>query len=206
MAFDSTNLHLNPVAPGRNSYMYDAGSDSMATVIADGYFNNTDDAIKLVEEDKVYCLCVDGNMWLKVSAVSTSTGAVTCQFAGGNLPLGTPGTGTAAEYGSMAISGHYEIGTSISTASRYVLPTPYAGAEIKVVKVDSGTQVISFDAGGSGATGVVYDSVGNRRINLQAELEMFHVRGVSATRWRIESLVHQASAVNEGGSVVLVGT
>src|SRR3990167_9034384 len=130
MAFDVANLHLQPGAVGDMHYIYDAGSDTMATVIASGYFNNTDDATNLQAEDLIWCQCGDGNMFLRVSSVSS--GLVTTQFAGGNLPIGTPGTGTAAEVASMAIPGYYEIGSTISTASRYVLPTPYPGAEITV--------------------------------------------------------------------------
>ena len=102
--------------------------------------------------------------------------------------------------------GFYEVGTSIATASRGVLPTPYPGARVVVRKVDSGTQLFEFDAGGSGATGITYDSVGNRRITLQEEGEGFEVVGSSTTRWRLVNLDMDASAVGEGGSRILAGT
>src|SRR5574341_936395 len=47
MAFTAANLHLQPGAVGDMQYIYDAGSDTLATVIAAGYFNNTDDSINL---------------------------------------------------------------------------------------------------------------------------------------------------------------
>ncbi len=205
MAYTAGALHLRAGAPGELTYSYDAGSDEMATVAAAGYFNNTDDNLNLTVEDYIYCQCADGNMMLKVASISS--GAVTCQWAGGDLPTLTPGTGTDATLGSgFSISGYAEIGSAVSgSASRFVLPTPYAGAQIKVQKIGSGTQGWEFDAGGSGATSITFDGT-NRRILLQAEGEGFHVRGTSTTRWRLEYLNHHASAVSEGASVALPGT
>lgn len=204
MAYTAGSLHLRAGAPGDLTYTYDAGSDAMATVATAGYFNNTDDDLNLTVDDLVWCQCTDGNMWLRVSAISS--GSVTMQYAGGNLPLQTPATGTAAALSAAVAVGHYEVGTSIASASRYVLPTPYAGAEVLVRKDDSGSQIFEFDAGGSGATGITYDSVGNRRISLQNEGEGFHVVGVSATRWRIQYLNNHATNVVAGASRAVAGT
>lgn len=207
MAFTASNLHLQPGAVGDLHYIYDAGSDSMATVAAAGYFNNTDDSINLQAEDLIWCQCSDGNMWLRVSAVSS--GSVTTQFAGGALPpVQSVGSGTA---GPKTLSvGYYEVGTSIGTATRNVLPTPYPGAEVIVRKVDSGTQALHFDAGASDATGVTFDSVGNRRIRLAREGEGFHVVGTSTTRWRVKALEFSATGASgsagAGASAVLAGT
>jgi hypothetical protein len=204
MAFTNANLHLRAGAPGDLIYNYDAGSDTMATVAAAGYFNNSDDDLNLTVDDLLWCQCTDGNVWLRVASISS--GAVTTQYAGGNLPIVTAATGTEAALSEDVTVGFMEVGTSISTASRYVLPTVYAGAEVAVRKVDSGTQLFEFDAGGSGATGVTYDSVGNRRITLQIEGEGFHVVGSSTSRWRLTNLDLQASAVSAGGSRALAGT
>ena len=204
MAFVNAKLHLRAGAPGDLTYTYDATADTMATVATAGYFNNTDDDLNLTVDDLIWCQCGDGNMWQRVSAISS--GSVTTQFAGGNLPIQTPGTGTAVAIGVIMSVGYYEVGTSISTATRLGLPTPYPGAEVKVVKVDSGTEVMHFDAAGSvGATAVTYDG-SNRRIRLGVEGESFHVVGTSTTRWRIQSLVHHASVVSEGASVIMPGT
>jgi hypothetical protein len=203
MAFTNASLHLRPGAPGDLIYKYDAGSDTMATVATAGYFNNSDDSLNLAVDDLIYCDCADGNVILKVASISS--GSVTTQYAGGDLPINTAATGTAAELSGALIAGYMEVGTSISTASRYVLPTPYAGAVFSVFKVDSGTQVFEFDAGGSGATAITYDGT-NRRISLRAEGESFHVRGSSTSRWRLQHITHNASAVSEGASVVLGGT
>jgi hypothetical protein len=203
MAYTAGNLHLRAGAPGDLTYTYDAGSDAMATVATAGYFNNTDDDLNLTVDDLIWCQCTDGNMWQRVSAISS--GSVTTQFAGGNLPIQTPATGTAAALGAAMSVGQYEIGSAIATASRLVLPTPYPGAEVLVRKTDSGTMTFFLDAGGSatgGATGVTYDSVGNRRFVLQQEGEMFHVVGSSTSRWRIKQAQTHASIA---GSVTLGG-
>lgn len=204
MAYTAGNLHLRAGAPGDLSYTYDAGSDTLATVLTAGYFNNTDDDLNLTVDDLIYIQAADGNCWARVSAISS--GSVTLQFSGGNLPIQTFSTGTSAALNTLSM-GFYEVGTSIATASRNVLPTPYPGAEMRVVKVDSGSQIFSFAAGGSGATGVTFDAVGNRVIRLQTEGDMFHVVASSSTRWRLYGHNINASVVApSGGSVFLGGS
>lgn len=205
MAYTAGNLHLRAGAPGDLSYTYDAGSDTLATVATSGYFNNSDDDLNLTAEDLIWVQATDGNAWFRVSSVSSGT--VTLQFAGGNLPIQTFATGTAANLVTLSV-GFYEVGTSIATATRAVLPTPYAGAEVQVRKVDSGTQVFTFDAGGSGATGITYDGPGNRRITLRFEGEGFHVVASSATRWRLRDLDMTATGASgspEAGASNVLG-
>lgn len=204
MAFDYTKFHLLPVAPGFDGYNYVNTSETLAAVAADGYFHNVTYDTKLVAGDRIMVTASDGFAVFRVSAVSAA-GSITTQFAGGNLPNNTAATGTEAALSAALTMGRLEVGTSISTATRYVLPTPYAGAEFSVYRVDSGTQAMEFDAGGSGATAITYDGSA-RRITLKARTEGFHVVGSSATRWRVRSLMYNASAVSEGGSVIFVGT
>ena len=210
MAYTAGNLHLRAGAPGDLTYTYDATSDTLATVVAAGYFNNDDDDLNLVADDLIFVQATDGNCWLRVSAVSS--GSVTTQFAGGNLPIQSmPATGTAvALAAAMAGVGQYEIGTSIGTATRFALPTPYPGLEIRVQKMDSGSEIFAFDAGGSGATDIY---IGNatisqqRRIQLQTEGDMFHVVGVSTSRYRLAGYnINASSVAPAGGSVFLPGT
>jgi len=210
MAYTAGNLHLRAGAPGDLTYTYDATSDTLATVVAAGYFNNDDDDLNLVADDLIFVQATDGNCWLRVSAVSS--GSVTTQFAGGNLPIQSmPATGTAvALAAAMAGVGQYEIGTSIGTATRFALPTPYPGLEIRVQKMDSGSEIFAFDAGGSGATDIY---IGNatisqqRRIQLQTEGDMFHVVGVSTSRYRLAGYnINASSVAPSGGSVFLPGT
>lgn len=211
MAFTASNLHLRAGAPGALTYYYTT-SDTMAQVIASGYFQNVTYLTKLVAGDVIYVVAADGYMWVKVSAV-TAAGAVTVQFAGGNLPIQTYATGTEAAL-AKGLVGYYEFGTSIATATRVVLPTPYPGAQFMARKIGSGTQAVEFDAGASasgvsdgsgGGTGVTYDGT-RRRVTFKAETEGFHAVGSSTSRWRIQQLLYNASAISEGGSVVFLGT
>ena len=215
MAFTNANLHSRPGAAGSLQYTYVTTSDAMATVLAAGYFHNTTYSTNFVFGDQIFAICTDGSFLLKVA--SLSSGSVTCQFVTGNLPVGTFGTATAAECGSMPAIGFYEAGTSICTATRYVLPTPYAGAEIIVRRIDSGTEAIAFDAGASagatlanyGGTGLTYDATLNLRIVTRYEGDYFHLVGKSTTRWRIRGY-HFGSSGSEdlggGGSAFFPGT
>ena len=211
MAYTAGNLHLRAGAPGDLTYTYDAASDTLATVLTAGFFNNTDDNLALVVDDLIFIQATDGNCWARVSAVSS--GSVTLQFAGGNLPIQSqPATGTAVAHSADmdAAGGQYEIGTSIGTATRFVLPTPFQGIEVRVQKMDSGSEIFAFDAGGSDATGIYFGNATvsqQRRLQLQTEGEYFHVVGVSTTRYRLASWNTNASAVApQGGSVFMPGT
>lgn len=209
MAYTAGNLHLRAGAPGDLSYTYDAVADTLATALVAGYFNNEDDDLNLTVDDLIWIQAGDGNMWARVASIDSGS-AVTLEFAGGNLPIQTFSTGTAAALNKLSV-GFYEVGTSIATATRNILPTPYPGAEVQVLKVDSGAQPFQFNAGASasdvsegngGGTAVTYDAPGNRLITLSFEGEGFHVIGSSSTRWRIRDLNFTASVA---GSVARVG-
>lgn len=220
MSFTASDLHLNPVAPGRVCYLYQT-TDTMATVLGASYFDfGPNAAPRFVAGDLIYVVASDGAMWLRISETSDTTGVCTAQYRGGSgLPIRTFATGTALALAKLSV-GHYEVGTSIATATRAVLPTPYPGAEVRVVKVDSGSQLITFDAGASasdvslgasagaagGGTGVTFDAVGNRRITFNAEGEWFHVVGTSTSRWRLVGFGMEASAAGLGGSRFFAGT
>jgi hypothetical protein len=195
MAYTAGNLHLRAGAPGDLTYTYDAGSDTLAEILVAGYFNNTDDDLVLTVDDLIFVQATDGNMWVRVGSISS--GSVTCQFAGGNLPPQTPATGTGASDARLLV-GHYEIASAVSTASHYYLPTPYAGAEVMVRRDGSVNTDQHYDCGG--ATTITLDSRGNRRIKLAVEGDAFHVVGVSATRWRIMSMTAQYASFLTGAS------
>lgn len=176
MAYTAGNLHLRAGAPGDLNYSYDAASDTMVTVIASGYFNNSDDGLNLVVDDLVFVQATDGNMWVRVSAVSS--GVVTTQLATGSMPAnGVLGSASAA-----LLVGHSEIGTG--TGSAFTLPTPYAGAGVAVFKAGSATAGESFI---TDATGVTLNGQGDRTITIDAEGDNFCLVGVSTTQWRIVS-------------------
>jgi len=214
MAYTAGNLHLRAGAPGDLSYTYDAGAtDTMATVMADGFFNNADDDLNLTVDDLIFIQASDGNFWARVGSIAAN--AVTLHFAGGALPpVRTYASGSAAARTNLSV-GFYEVGTAIADATRAVLPTPYVGAEVMVRKVASGSGPIEFDAGASasdvsvglgGGTGVTYDGTGNRRVTLRTEGDMFHVVGTSTTRWQFRNVAFTSSVISVGGSVVIAGT
>lgn len=198
MAYTAGSLHLRAGAPGDLMYKYDAGDDTMATVVASGYFNNTDDNLALVVDDLIFADCTDGTMLLKVSAVSSGT--VTTQRIDGNLPIQTWATGTGAAADQALSVGFYEIGTSIATATAGWLPVPYPGAEVVFRKIGSGTQLMEIDAG-SGATAITFDGT-NRRITLGYEGDGFHLVGSSTTRWRIMNLNFTRATLQHASEIV----
>ena len=196
MAYTAGNLHLRAGAPGDLFYTYDAGSDALATVLVAGYFNNTDDNLNLTVDDVIWCQATDGNCYFRVASISS--GSVTLEFAGGNLPVQTFATGTAVAVNKLLV-GYYDCGTSIATATRMELPTPYAGAEVLCVKADSGTAIIEFTAGS--ATTMVWNAANDRETRLMANFDYFHVVGTSATRWRVVG--HHLTGTNESGSFLV---
>lgn len=182
MAYSSGNLSLLTGAPGDLVYKYDSGSDTMATVITAGYFNNADDNLNLVVDDRIMVDATDGNMWVKVSAVSS--GSVTVQFAGGDLPINSVAGATS---GALSM-GYTEIASA--TGSAFTLPTPYAGAHVIMNYTGSATNSRSFI---TDATAVTLNNTGNRTITTNYEGENFHLVGGSTTRWHIYSMSNPAS-------------
>ena len=103
------------------------------------------------------------------------------QFAGGDLPVN--GVATASQ---AILVGWTEYGT----ASAFVLPTPYPGAQVIVQQDGSATANHTFV---TDATAVLLNNTGNTTITLNYEGEGFHLVGSSATRWRIYSMNNPAS-------------
>jgi hypothetical protein len=202
MAYTAGELFLRASSPGNSRYEYNAtttgASDTLAELLVAGYFNNTDDDLNLAVGDTIWCRCTDGNMHVAVSAVAA--GSVTCQFAGGNLPTTqSQGCGTGACDARLLV-GAYELtsATGDGTSTHWMLPTPYPGAEVSVRLDCSMTTARHFDCGG--ATNVVLDGRGNRRIRMNVEGDSFHVVGVSTTRWRIHSMTVQPDSFLTGAS------
>lgn len=181
MAYTAGNLAQ--IASGANGsliFYYDAGSDSMATVAASGYFNNSDDALNLTVDDVILAQCTDGDMWLRVSALSS--GSVTTQ----SMSFEGPWNGVLATAAALSV-GITELGTGTGTA--WTLPTPYAGAKVTVVQSGTLVRTITTDA-----TGVTLDSVGNTILTFTVdEGEATQFLGISATRWVL--IANSADAV-----------
>lgn len=186
MAFTNTDLVLIATGPNGNLvYYHDAGSDTMATVAAAGYYNNTDDTINLSVDDVIFAQCNDGDVWLRVSAISS--GSVTTQpmsFEGpwnGSLVA----TATASNKSKITVPGVTEIGSG--TASKYTLSAaPYIGAKVTIVFGGTSTKARTIT---TNATTVTLNGKGHRTLTKAVGANTpgkgVTLLGVSTTRWVI---------------------
>lgn len=171
MAFNTANLvNLYSGPQGSGVYHYDAGSDTMATVAAAGYFNNTDDNQNLAADDTLICACADGDMFLRV--VSVSSGSVT------TMPMSFEGPWNGT-FGSASVEVPLGINEDNGTASTYTLAAPVIGQKLQIYKsTTSSGHVFTTDS-----TGTTLNAAGDRTITLDAVDTSIELLGVSATRW-----------------------
>lgn len=73
MAFSNSNLVLQSHGNDQKLFSYTTTADSNATVRAVGYFNNTDDDIRMTANDLIVAICSDTTVRLKVASVSSGT-------------------------------------------------------------------------------------------------------------------------------------
>lgn len=188
MAYTAGKLAQLSLGGTTRLYVYDAQSDSMATVAAIGYFNNKDDTLNLGSEDVILAMCTDGDCFLRVASAvansaTSSAGSVTTQLL---MPAamynGVVGSASAAI--SVGIT---EIGTGTATA--FTGPTPYAGAVLTVTQIGTATGGRSIGVSSSGVT------LGNSltSILLNGQGQSVTLLGVSATRWVVTN--------NSGGTL-----
>ena len=176
MAYASNTLVLNAsAAPGNAVYYHDAGSDTMATVAASGYFNNSDDNLNLTVDDIIFSQCGDGDFWHKVSAVSSGT--VTTQLVSGEGPWnGDKSTGTGGNPLKVGVS---ELGTG--TATDFGTPTPYPGAKVTAFQSGTGTNhTLSVSS-----SGVTFNEKGDTTITITGIGGGVSLLGVSTTAWAV---------------------
>lgn len=81
MAVNTANLTLLADGNGFHLYYYDGGSDTLATIMASGYFNNTDDTLNLGVDDQIMVKGADGFATLRVDTVTA--GVVTTEMGVG---------------------------------------------------------------------------------------------------------------------------
>lgn len=85
MAFNTANLHLIAGYPGTAVYLYKSDTDTRETVMASGYFNNTDDDQNLTVDDMIFVVGDQGGYTLRVDTVSSGT--VTTELGAGSGPI-----------------------------------------------------------------------------------------------------------------------
>lgn len=177
MAFNTANLVNVYAGPqGSGVYHYDAGSDTMATVAASGYFNNTDDVVNLAVDDLIYCQCSDGDIWVRPASISS--GAVTCNVISGEGPWnGVAGSAS----GSITVPGITELGTGTATA-HVLSAVPAIGAKVTIVQTGTATGGITVVTSSAGCT---VDAAGDRTITFTGKGQSIKLVGVSPSRWVI---------------------
>jgi hypothetical protein len=138
MAFDSSNLvNISGMAPGQADYVYVSDTDTRATVMGSGYFNNTDDDQNLAVDDRVHVRGDQGFYTLRVDTVSS--GVVTTESADGAVWL-------TAEL------------TDVSTASSTWLAAPFDGVigRVKTIlhgAISGADADVGLEIGGTDVTG-----------------------------------------------------
>ena len=86
MAFSTANLvNVYSGPPGFGAYIYKSDTDTRETVMASGYFNNTDDNQVLTADDIIFVTGNQGGYTLRVDTVSA--GVVTTELGAGSGPI-----------------------------------------------------------------------------------------------------------------------
>lgn len=176
MAYTAGKLALIALGNTSRVYIYDAGSDTIATVAAAGYFDNAASTLNLLNEDIILALCADGDAWFRF--LSVSSGAVTLGMisAGQGPDRGVIGSASAAI--SVGLT---ELGTGTGTS--FVGPTPYPGARLIVSQggTATGGKALAVSSSGVTITG------GLTTVTFTGQGQSIDLIGVSATRWRLIS-------------------
>ena len=82
MAFSVANLYqTDGMPPGFARYIYKSDTDTRETVMASGYFNNSDDVVNLAADDQIAVTGDKGGYTMRVDTVSAA-GVVTTEMVG----------------------------------------------------------------------------------------------------------------------------
>lgn len=144
MAFTASDLS-GPVQLGddKKIFFYDANdaSDAIATVLASGFFNNSDDNIRMAVDDLIQVRTAAGQFLLQVT--SSTGGAVGTTLVSGDVPVETGAT-------SAQLSGY---GLSVLAAAAgaqriYRLPAPTRAGQVKQLLATTATKHTVTSTGG----------------------------------------------------------
>jgi len=158
MAFVNSDLVLLAHGNDKKLFYYSSTSDSLATIYAAGYFNNTDDDIRMSAGDMLSVKGSDGVATLEVTAVSSGS-VSTREIGGGNSVINTGSTTTTlAETGIVKLTGT-TIGTHNLTSS------PAAGGRVTILNAGVAAHVITTTGtlmiGSTGADTVTLGGIGS---------------------------------------------
>lgn len=156
MAFDTQYLVLLAHGNDKKLWYYDAdaNSETLATVAASGYFNNTDDDVRLSADDLITVKGTDGVTTFEVTSVSS--GSVSTRDIR-NRALHTGSTASNLLPGVNLLAG--------TTAGTHNLPVPTAGDSLLIIGTGAASHVISSTAsislGSTGATTITLGGIGS---------------------------------------------
>jgi len=178
MAYTAAELS-GPLLLGddKSIYYYDAedASDAFATVAASGYFNNTDDNLRMAVGDVINVKATDGYGVLEVA--SLSSGAVVTEVVNGDsvVEAGTTSNGLSS-YGTSVLD----------TAGTYAMDTgPLNAGQHKFIANEAGAVTIT-STGGAPVT-----TTGGNLIFRKAS--GVHLVASSTSRWAIVSTAAYSS-------------
>lgn len=145
MAYTQAELS-GPIQYGddKKKFFYDAedAGDSFATVVASGYFNNSDDEIRMEVNDLIEVKTSAGQYVLQVTA--STGGAVTTTYVGGDAPVETASTSAdLSGYGLSLLAG-----SATGNEKIYVLPTPIRAGQRKSLIATTATDHSVTSTGG----------------------------------------------------------
>lgn len=148
MAFNTANLVLWGIGNDKKLFHYYTSDDTLATVFTAGYFNNTDDFIRMVAEDVIFVSASDGDALGKVASVSS--GSVTLQafdnvdpvvaFAG-STSISFPNSGVVTVSPTSAAMGQFKMAAA-----------PVPGQAIKIVNISPTTSASAVIVGATTST------------------------------------------------------
>ena len=194
MAYTAAELS-GPVQLGddKKIFFYDAedSSDSLATVLASGYFNNSDDNIRLEVNDLIQVKTSAGQYMLQVT--SSTGGAVGTTLVAGDTPVETATT-------SVQLSGYgVSVLSKTATGGNYIyqLAGPTRAGQRKLLLATSATDHVVTSTGGYkfGSTGATALTItGNAKLGAGVELI-----AASTTQYLIAAIV-EASTQGEVAS------
>ena len=161
-------------------FFYDGNdaSDNIKTINTAGYFNNTDDVIRMAVEDLIFVRASDGFAVLQVTAVSS--GSVTTHLVSGNdVPVESITTATVpSAYGFS-----YLTAAATGNEKVYLLPAPTRAGQRKTFMASVATDFSIQSTGGwafAPSGNASYTMIGNATRGTALELV-----ALSTTAWAV---------------------
>ena len=178
MAFAASGLVLLAHGNDQKLFAYVTTADSAATVRAVGYFNNTDDDIRMTANDTIIAVCSDNTVKLKVSSVSS--GAVTTVADTGvalfahdvTTSLSVPGQGIVTFTPTSDAMGTFQIGAA-----------PVPGDLLELINIASNSSATALIEGNTTSTDE-FGVTGNNTLELFFGGSV-QLRAVSTTQYAI---------------------